>query len=90
MRVGSAFIRELARDEGEWGGTAVYSFWTPLDLMIVPATSSRLKGAREKTFRVMIHPLMLFDEAVHTAVADALEHAPLQLARTIRDMPSWP
>jgi triacylglycerol lipase len=90
MRVGSPFIQDLARDEGEWGGTTVYSFWTPLDLIIVPATSSRLKGAREKTFRVMAHPLMLFDEGVHNAVANALDRAPLAATRTVRDAPNWP
>jgi triacylglycerol lipase len=77
MRVGSPFVRDLERDEGEWGGTTVYSFWTPLDLMILPATSSRLKGAREKTFRVIAHPLMLFDEGVLAAVAQALAGVPL-------------
>ena len=89
MRVGSPFIQDLGRDEGEWGGTAVYSFWTPLDLMIVPPSSSRLKGAREKTFRVIAHPLMLFDSGVMNAVAQALEGLPLQ-GRSRARAPSWP
>ncbi|HZA15144.1 MAG TPA: lipase [Myxococcaceae bacterium] len=89
MRVGSPFIQDLERDEGDWGGTIVYSFWTPLDLMIVPASSSRLKGAREKTFRVMAHPLMLFDERVLTAVVEALDGAPLAADPAAR-APSWP
>ena len=89
MRVGSPFIQDLERDEGDWGGTIVYSFWTPLDLMIVPARSSRLKGAREKTFRVVAHPLMLFDERVLTAVVEALDGAPLAADPAAR-APSWP
>jgi triacylglycerol lipase len=76
MRPGSPFILDLSRDEGEWGGTTVYSFWTPLDLMILPATSSRLKGAREKTFRVIAHPLMLLDKRVLSAIAEALGREP--------------
>jgi triacylglycerol lipase len=89
MRIGSPFVRDLERDEGEWGGTTVYSFWTPLDLMILPATSSRLKGAREKTFRVIAHPLMLFDQGVLTAVAEALAGVPLGSAGVNR-APNWP
>ena len=44
MRPGSALLRGLNADVNPWGDVEVFSFWTPLDLMVIPATSSRLKG----------------------------------------------
>ena len=75
MRPNSPFLRDLARDEGEWNGVDAYSFWTPMDLMIVPASSSRLQGATERTFRVWAHPLMMYDRRVLDAVVEVLQAA---------------
>lgn len=89
MRFGSPLLRDLAEDEGEWGDVRVYSFWTPFDLMIFPARSSRLKGAIERTFPVAAHPLMLFDRRVHEAVREALDGTPGAL-RPFEQQPTWP
>lgn len=88
MRPNSPFLQELAKDEGQWGGVEVSSFWTPLDLVIVPPWSSRLKGAVERTFLVVLHPLMMSDERVLDAVLETLggPAAPRPLER----VPSWP
>lgn len=72
MRPHSPLLDDLARDEGQWGGVEVLSFWTPLDVMIVPASSSRLEGAAHQTFPVLVHPLMLCDGRVLDAVEAAL------------------
>jgi triacylglycerol esterase/lipase EstA (alpha/beta hydrolase family) len=72
MRPGSGLLEDLAKDEGEWGEVKVASLWTPLDLMIVPASSSRLKGAVQQTFPVLAHPLMLSDARVLGAVEQLL------------------
>jgi triacylglycerol esterase/lipase EstA (alpha/beta hydrolase family) len=72
MRPNSRLLLDLAKDEGQWGAVEVYSFWTPLDLVVVPAISSRLKGAVERTFPVVLHPLMMYDGRVISAVAEAL------------------
>lgn len=89
MRPGSPLIQDLSRDEGEWGGVEVYSFWTPLDLMIFPARSSRLKNAVERRFPVAVHPWMLRDRRVLQSVQAALT-GELRPERPFEGLPSWP
>ena len=72
MRFNSPLLQELGKDTKPWGPVEVFSFWTPLDLMIVPASSSRLPHAKEKTFNVLLHPLMLTNDAVIQSVGKAL------------------
>ncbi len=50
LRPGSALLRSLDSTGTKFGGTALYAYWTPFDLMIVPASSARWRGA--KTLRV--------------------------------------
>jgi triacylglycerol lipase len=59
MRPGSAFLRELNRDTALLGRVRVASIWTPMDLMIVPAVSSRLGVGDQFRIPVAAHPLML-------------------------------
>lgn len=49
MRPRSALLRELEADPDPWGTCEVHVLYTPFDLMILPATSSRLPGARSET-----------------------------------------
>ena len=72
MRPGSAWLRDLSADKNAWGGVEVFSFWTPLDLMIVPAHSSILEQGQTRTFGVLLHPWMLSDKRVIEAVAQTL------------------
>lgn len=73
LRIGSPFLADLNQD---WEKTTrkvrVTSIWTPFDLMIVPSTSSRLKGASEVMLPVALHPWMLQDDRCAQAVAAAL------------------
>lgn len=73
LRIGSPFLADLNRD---WARTAAQvqatTIWTPFDLMIVPADSSRLPGATEVVVPVALHPWMLQDARCAEAVARAL------------------
>lgn len=72
MRWGSPLLARLPAGAGALAPAEVFSLWTPLDLMIVPAHSSRLEGAWERTFPVLLHPLMLRDARVLRSVSEAL------------------
>ena len=73
MRPGSALIRDLNTEMDPWGGVEVFSFWSPLDLMIIPATSALLSQAQNHAFTVPLHPWMVSDERVIKAVMQTLE-----------------
>ena len=73
MRPGSALLRELASDPDPWGGVEVHVIYTPYDLMIVPARSSELPGARSTTRLPMpLHRLMIVHPRAVAAVATKL------------------
>jgi triacylglycerol lipase len=73
MRPRSPFLLDLARDPDPWGDVAVHCLYTPYDLMIVPATSSILPGARSvEAIPVPLHRWMISDERVLDAVAARL------------------
>jgi triacylglycerol lipase len=74
MRPGSVFLNELNKDEGLWGEMKVFSFWSRFDLMVLPASSSRLKNAEDRVFNVPFHNLMAFDHFVIGEVIQALLH----------------
>ena len=59
MRPGSVFLEELNRDMKMLEHVRFVSLWTPLDLMIVPASSSRLDVGEEVVLQVAAHPLMV-------------------------------
>lgn len=76
MRPNSALLMDLAKDKDPWGAVEVHAFWTPYDLMILPARSSQLRGVRsERTFPVALHPLMLWNKRVIAAVVEVLTAA---------------
>jgi triacylglycerol lipase len=72
MRPGSALLSDLNADRAPWGNVEVSSFWTPFDLTIIPATSACLDGARNCSFLVPVHPLMVYDRRVIAAVQQTL------------------
>lgn len=72
LRPDSAVYRRLNGNFSALEGVRVTSIWTPLDLMILPAWSSRLPGAKEVRIPVVAHPLMLHDARCHMAVEAAL------------------
>jgi triacylglycerol lipase len=77
MRPGSAFLRGLEGHREALSLVQFTSIWTPLDLMIVPASSSVMQGARIVQVRSLAHALMVRDSRTMKAVRDALllEHS---------------
>lgn len=64
MRPGSAFLTDLNRDVESLGSIRTTTIWTPLDLMIVPASSSARCPGPSLLVTVPLHPLMLRDRRV--------------------------
>lgn len=88
MRPGSELLNELARTD-RWDGVEVFSIWTPLDLMILPADSARLPGATARIYPVAAHPLMLLDGRVLEAVEAALGSREVPRSGPA-SFPAWP
>ncbi len=64
MRPGSAFLAQLHDSQSTLGKMPVVSYRTPLDLIILPATSSVWDRAENLEYTVLMHPLMITDDAV--------------------------
>lgn len=92
MRWNSPLLQRLPNEAKDFAPAEVFSLWSPLDLMIIPAHSSRVPGARERTFPVLLHPLMLFDGRVLRSVSEALsvEHADDFRSEPPARAPPWP
>jgi len=73
MRPGSELLALLAADPDPWGPCEVHVLYTPFDLMILPARSSELPGARSTTvIPVPLHRFMIEDRRSTTKVAEIL------------------
>jgi len=73
MRPDSEFLADLNQDgEKILGQVKFTSIWTPLDLMIIPAQSSRMAIGKEVVISVPLHRWMVTDPRVLAAVAQAL------------------
>ncbi len=64
MRPNSEFLTELKRTEPKLGDMKITSYRTPMDLVILPAESSKWDRADNLTFPVLLHPLMLLSKPV--------------------------
>ena len=73
MRPGGDFLRDLNGDLDRLAQIPVLSLWTPLDLMILPATSSLIPIGQTRKIVVPLHTLMLHDRRVFAAVGEFLE-----------------
>ena len=77
MRPRSALLRDLESDADRLRSLQFTSFWTPLDLMILPQASSVMPQARNVKLWVIAHPLMVWERRCLRAVEAALsENAP--------------
>jgi triacylglycerol lipase len=72
LRPDSAFLRDLNSDAQVLDRVRLTTIWTPLDLAIVPAVSSRMAVGRETRLCVPLHPLMVWLPSCRRAVAAAL------------------
>jgi triacylglycerol lipase len=73
MRPGSPFLRDLNQDVKMLEQVRFVSLWTPLDLMIVPATSSRLNVGKEFVLPVALHRWMVFSRRSLRLIAGLLQ-----------------
>jgi len=64
MRPRSAFLQNLNRDIAMLDTLSFTSIWTPLDLMILPANSSRAPVGRSIRVLSLAHPLLVRDRRV--------------------------
>jgi triacylglycerol lipase len=76
MRPGSRMMRDLASDADQLTKVGFTSFWTPLDLIVIPASNAIVPGQRAKRIWCIAHPLMVFEPRCLRAIAACLE-APL-------------
>ncbi len=73
MRPGSDFLRDLEHDQESLRRVKFTSFYTPLDLMILPAHSSELPQARNVRIWALVHPSLILEKRCLRAVSAALE-----------------
>jgi triacylglycerol lipase len=74
MRPGSPFLQDLDRDAARLARVSVTSIWSPLDVLISPAVSSRLAFGSDVQIPVLLHFLMPGDERVIEAVVRGLRN----------------
>lgn len=69
MRPNSRFLRSLESSASRLNSTPCYSYWTPFDLMILPATSSVWDKAENIKIYSLCHPFMVRHKEI---IADML------------------
>lgn len=83
MRRDSLFLQRLNHDVGMLDRLNFTSIWTPLDLMIVPAASSRMPVGRDVQVPVSGHAWMVSDPRSLGAVANALSETIRSRGRSV-------
>jgi len=72
MRPGSQFLADLNETQAKLGDMLVVSYHSPMDLVILPTSSSVWDRAENFEFTVLMHPLMLTSDAVLTNIEQRL------------------
>ena len=72
MRPGSEFLRELESPGKHEPEVPVHTYFTPLDLIIIPATSSRMANAPELSVWTPLHRGMLWNQRVAGDILEKL------------------
>ena len=72
MRPGSPFLQQLNSQSGALGDLPVFTYRTPLDLMVFPAATARLPGAQERVVWCPLHSLLPGDREVVGHIASEL------------------
>lgn len=73
MRPGSSFLAELNASDDALGKMEVTSYRTPMDLVILPPTSSVWDRAENLEYPVILHPLMVSSNMVMSDIERRLE-----------------
>lgn len=72
MRRDSPFLRELATDDAKLGNVKFTCFYTPLDLVVFPSSSSVMPQAKNCRVWASLHPSLIIEKRCIRAVSDAL------------------
>jgi len=73
MRPGSSLLRDLDSVDHDERDFPIFTYWTPFDLMILPATSSRWHPAKERIIWSLLHPLMPSDNQLCSDVVAKID-----------------
>ena len=73
MRPESEFLAGLHAQDEALAQIPCYSYRTPMDLIIVPATSSQWASATNRSITCIAHPLMVLDRRVADSVVEDLK-----------------
>jgi hypothetical protein len=74
MRPGSQFLSSLGA--GSLGNMPVFTYRTPFDLMVVPASTTRIAGATETIVPTLFHSHLPSDTRVAEHIAGELARLP--------------
>jgi len=80
MRQGSAFLANLEGTEERLNGVSLHSFYTPMDLIILPFTSSKWDRAENVVVPAPAHPLVMFSPSVVDHIVGVTSPATLDVA----------
>jgi len=72
MRRDSPFLRDLERDEDRLQRVKFTSFYTPLDMVVVPGASGEMPQAHNVRIWALLHPSLILEKRCLRAVAEAL------------------
>ena len=72
LSLNSTFIQTLDQNKQVWQHIPVCSYWTPFDLMILPATSSRWTVGENKEIFCLLHPWMVSNHGLIADVASRI------------------
>jgi len=72
LRPGSAFLHDLARDLDRLEGVLVASYWTPFDLIIVPARSSVIPIGRNVRVNLPHHQALVTNRRLARELVEML------------------
>ncbi len=72
MRPGSRFLQDLDASSEKLGEIPIICYWTPFDLMIIPATSCKWLRGKEVRIPSLIHRWMVSDRRLHQDLSERL------------------
>jgi len=81
MRPGSSFLRSLDASIHRMDALPVICYWTPFDLMIIPANSCRWSRGEEVRIPSLIHRWMVSDGRLLKDLSNRLRGIPQRNSR---------
>ena len=76
MAIGSPFLRGLNGRDKVWRDVPLHSYWTPLDLMVVPAVNARWPEGESTRVWCPVHPWMVRNREVIADLSARLRALP--------------